>query len=88
MGLDNVWNAVSQNKGRLLIVEPKYAKSAQVWSKHESICRIDSLYDRAFYIKDEVEEIIERVFENGGDVEFAEIEILKEYNHIALIEYA
>ena len=35
--------------------------------------------------KDAVDNIIERVLENGGDVEF--VDELKEYNHIALVEY-
>ena len=34
--------------------------------------------------KDAVDDIIEKVLENGGDVEF--VEDLKEYNKIALIE--
>ena len=85
MGLDKVWHLASQNKGRLLIVESKYATSSPVWNKHPAFFKSDSLYDMTFYIKDEVGEIIEKVLENGGDVEFAEMEVLEEYNHIALI---
>ena len=35
--------------------------------------------------RDAVDSIIERVLENGGDVEF--VEELDEYQHIALVEY-
>jgi hypothetical protein len=38
-----------------------------------------------FETKDVVGDIIEKVLESGGDVEF--VEELKDYNRIALIEY-
>ena len=53
--------------------------------RDESFYKMDYLCGNPFYIKDEVDEIIEKVFESGGDVEFAENDMLKEYDHIALI---
>ena len=40
-----------------------------------------------FYIKDAVDDIMEKVLQNGGDVEFVENGVLKDYERIALIQY-
>ena len=87
-GLDKVWFATKQNKEMLLIVEEDYSRSTEEWIRQDSLFRMDSLYEKAFYLKDEVEEIIERVLENGGDVEFAEKGILEKYQHIVLLPIA
>jgi hypothetical protein len=42
---------------------------------------------QAFYIKDTVDSIIQKVLENGGDVEWVDKDRLKEYGHIALIQH-
>ena len=44
-------------------------------------------YNKFSYIKDAVDTLIEKVLENGGDVEFVEPGMLKDYNHLALIQY-
>lgn len=85
IGIDQVWRTAIQNKGMLLILETKYAKSPQPERRNESFYKIDYLCGNPFYIKNEVDEIIEKVFESGGDVEFTEKGTLKEYDHIALI---
>ena len=41
----------------------------------------------SFYIKDAVDDIIEKVIACGGDVEFVDEGILKDFSKIALIEY-
>jgi hypothetical protein len=38
-------------------------------------------------IRDAVDDVIEKVLENGGDVEFADKDLLKDYQQIALIKY-
>jgi len=44
-------------------------------------------YNGFFYIKDAVDDIIEKVLENGGDIEFVDQDVLRDYGHIALIRY-
>ena len=44
-------------------------------------------YNKFSYIKDAVDDVIEKILEAGGDVEFVEPGILESYNHIALIQY-
>ena len=41
----------------------------------------------SLYIKDAVDDVIEKVLENGGDVEFVEEGLLNDYQQIALIQY-
>lgn len=40
-----------------------------------------------FYIKDAVDDIIEKVLASGGDAEFVDEGILKNYHKTALIQY-
>ena len=53
---------------------------------YEPFYKTDSNCNEVFFIKDEVDDIIEKVFENGGDVEFIDDGMLKDHRHIVLIE--
>ncbi len=86
-GISNVWKAASLKRGRLLVVEKNYIYPAQHSSDPNVIYKRDEFNKNAFYIKDAVDDIIEKVLSSGGDVEFVDEGILKEYNKIALIEY-
>ena len=72
-GVHEVWKHASRKQGRLLVVEKDFNYPVDHGSQHEVISA------------DIVDEIIERVLESGGDVEF--VDELKDYNRIALIEY-
>jgi hypothetical protein len=61
--------------------------AAQHGSSEDKIYETVEPYNRFSYIKDAVDDVIEKVLENGGDVEFVDEGILKDYNHIALIQY-
>ena len=87
VGIQEVWKAASQKRGRLLIVEKNYIYPAQLGSSLENISKKDDVVKNAFYIKDAVDDIIEKVLSSGGDVEFVDEGILKDYNKIELIEY-
>lgn len=43
--------------------------------------------NNAFFIKDEVDDVMEKVLQNGGDVEFVDKDVLKEHGRIALIQF-
>ena len=47
----------------------------------------EELYNRFSYIKDAVDDVMEKVLEFGGDVEFVDEGILDAYAHIVLINY-
>jgi len=87
IGIQHVWKEASENKGRLLVVEKNYMCAADQGCTESIILPHDEATNNPFYIKDAVDDVIEKVLENGGDVEFVEPGVLKDYQHIALLQY-
>ncbi|HET9058056.1 MAG TPA: hypothetical protein VFN30_14520 [Chitinophagaceae bacterium] len=85
-GIDAIWKKTVQKNARLLVVEKNFIYPAQRVSDTEI-----SLHDpndiNQLFIKDAVDDIIERVLVNGGDVEFVDEGLLKDYQKIALIQF-
>ena len=86
-GIRDVWREAMSHKGRLLVVEKNYMFAAQHGSSEDVIYKATEPYNKFSYIKDAVDDIIEKVLENGGDVEFVDKDILEDYHHIALVKY-
>jgi hypothetical protein len=86
-GIRNVWKQATQHKGKLLIVEKNYLCSAQQGGREGVIYMPVEPYNKFSYIKDAVDDVIEKVLENGGDVEFVEDGSLNDHHHICLIQY-
>ena len=80
-GIRDVYKAASQKRGRLLIVEKNYFSPAFIGEKDELNPMEESMLNNIIYIKDVVDDIIEKVLENGGDVEFVSDDLLKDYAH-------
>ncbi len=76
-GINGVQDAAAHKNGRLLIVEKDFMYPGRQAG--------DS--GIPFYIKDAVDDVMEKVLESGGDVEFVDNDLLKEYDRIALIKY-
>jgi hypothetical protein len=87
MGMKDVWREAMNNKGRLLVVEKNYMYAAEHSSTDDVIYKATKNYNKYSYVKDAVDDAIEKVLENGGDVEFTNENVLTEYHHIALIQY-
>lgn len=87
IGMRDVWHEAMSRKGRLLVIEKNYMYAAQHGSSDEIIYKAIEPYNKYSYIKDAVDDVIEKVLENGGDVEFVDEGILKDYHHIALVQY-
>jgi len=86
-GIKEVWKEAMNRKGRLLLVEKNYMVAAQRGS-HESSIHTSGKSSNSFSdIKDAVDDVIEKVLENGGDVEFVENGLLADQHRIALILY-
>ncbi len=75
-GMDNVMREAEHKRGRLLVVEKNYTCFNHPTSSV-----------KGGHIKDDVDEAIEKVIENGGDVEFVDEGLLDQYEHIALTLY-
>jgi len=80
-GMKEVWKAAIQHKGKLLIVEKNYRFAA------ESKDITEKPHRRFSHVKDAIDDLIEKVLEGGGDIEFVDPEVIKDHNHIALIKY-
>ncbi len=86
-GMKNVWQEAMGNKGRLLIVEKNYMYPALHSVGKERQVEKKVLTRNRSYIHDAVDKVIEKVLESGGDVEFVDTGVLKDYDHIALVLY-
>lgn len=87
VGMRDVWREAMAHKGRLLLVEKNYMYAAQHGSNEDVIYKAVEPYSKFSYIKDAVDDVMEKVLENGGDVEFVDKDVLKDYHHIALVQY-
>jgi hypothetical protein len=72
-GIREALKASACKNSRLLLVEKGYSETTHG--------------NNPFYIKDAVDDVMEKVLAGGGDVEFVEDGALKAYDHVALIRY-
>lgn len=86
-GIIDVWNQVARHKGQLLVVEKNYLFTAWKSDKEEIISKPEEPYNKFSCIKDGVDDLIEKILKDGGDVEFVDDGELSNYDHIALIQY-
>lgn len=74
-GMAEVWKEARHQNGKLLVLERDF---------HFDGFHPHNPYS---YVKDAVDEIIEKILESGGNVEYVEPGSLKNYNQIALVRY-
>jgi hypothetical protein len=86
-GMKDVWSEAMNHKGRLLVVEKNYRYAAQHGANAGVIEALAEPYNKFSFIRDAVDDVIETILQNGGDVEFVDEDALKDYGHIALIQY-
>ena len=84
-GFKNVWKAAMDRRGHLLLVGKDFVYSSADKVKLDNTVPTSGTYYGFSCVNNEVDDIIEKVLENGGDVEFVPDEILKDYDYIALI---
>jgi len=87
VGIGDVWKQASQHRGKLLIIEKNFRCAGELGCKEDIINVPSDSYNKFSYIKDAVDDVIEKVLEDGGDVEFVEDGLLKDYHHISLIQH-
>lgn len=85
-GLNDAKNATRENKADLLIMERNYGSLTNTSEIYDSPKKENDLFNPVFYLKDEIDELIEKIFENGGDIEFVSDGVLDNYGHVVLIE--
>ncbi|MGZ3755531.1 MAG: baeRF3 domain-containing protein [Mucilaginibacter sp.] len=87
VGIQEVWRDAQNGKGKLLIVEKNYRFAAQHEAEPDVIQAIKEPYNQLSYIRDAVDDVIEKVLQSGGDVEFMEDGTLGKFDHILLIKH-
>jgi hypothetical protein len=84
-GITEVWRAAAEARGKLLLVEKNYRQAARFGDDSYTIVIDDSVKRSFDQIPDAVDDIIELVLRNKGDVIFMEDDSLSSYKRIALI---
>jgi hypothetical protein len=86
-GIEAVRQYAAAGKGRLLIVEKNFISPVRHTLRTNAFSIQAQEADDRFYIKDEVDDIIGKILENGGNVEFVDEGVLKDHARIVLITY-
>ena len=84
-GLKAVWKQAVSRRGKLLIAEQNYLYHEACQTCDELIYNAITPHNKFSYLHNAVDEIIEKVLENGGEVEFVEDGFLKNYQSLVLI---
>lgn len=84
-GIKDVFKKARQLSGNHLAVEFNYRCPALIAQPSSLKTDENPLFNNCIYIKDTVDEVIEKVLQNGGDVKFVRDGLLDDYMHIALI---
>ena len=87
VGIKDVWREAMNRNGCLLVVEKNFMYAAEHRGNNDIVYEAAKPYNKFSYIKDAVDDVIEKVLENGGDVGFVDKEVLKDYHHIAMVQY-
>jgi hypothetical protein len=87
IGIREAFKMASQKRGIKLVVEKNFAYPGFTGNTKELCGLDDPVPHHSVYMEDAVNEVIEKVLENSGDVEFVSDNVLKDYLHIALIHY-
>ncbi|BAV06859.1 hypothetical protein SAMN05421788_102507 [Filimonas lacunae] len=87
-GIHNVWRDAQHKNGSLLVVEKNFMYPAMKDIAADDVIEpLEEEVATPFYIKDAVDDVIEQVLINGGDVEFVDEGLLTAYQKIALIRF-
>ncbi len=84
-GIGEVWKEANYKNGKILIVENGYMNDGMDGSRIRAIFR-NAKAENPFCISDEIDQLIEKVLQCGGDVEFVQDGSLDDYQRIALIK--
>jgi hypothetical protein len=87
-GMKEIRQAASNKNGRLLIVEKDFVYSDSKDDRLEGDYKENLNPGKPFFVKDAVDEVMGKILENGGDVEFVDNGLLKDCSHIVLIRFS
>ena len=85
-GRKQVQQEVRNHQGWTLLIEKKYLYDVNLWQNSLLDFTILKTYNKFSCIKNSIDEVIEEVLKNGGNVELVPNGFLREYGQIALIK--
>ncbi len=84
-GMHNVFRTAEKTSGRILLVEEDYTYPSESINNEQLIFKATQPYSRYSYIKDAVDEVIEKILDKDGDVEFVNKRMVEKHGNIALL---
>lgn len=87
VGIEEVWKEAYEKKGKLLIVEQDYRAAGEHISGGKIVYKPTGSQNDFKISTDVVDDAMEMVIKNGGDVVFVDDGVLQQYGHIALVKY-
>lgn len=85
-GITDVWDTATHRRAQLLVVEENFMSPGYREANKEIPYSFTGMAVEQMHLKDQVDDIIEKVLKDGGDVEFVAQGTLSDFQHIALIE--
>lgn len=85
-GPAEIWKEAMSGKGKLLIVEKNYFVTAEKQNTLQIVPVSSQSYSKFSNIHDAIDDIIEKILLNGGDVEFVDDGMLAEHGGAVLIK--
>jgi hypothetical protein len=84
-GIAQVWRSAAEARGRMLLVEKDYHETARLGADGYTLIIDDELENVRNRMEDAVDDIIEMVLKNGGDVVFVSDGALATFQRIAMV---
>lgn len=86
-GIQNVWQTATHRRGAFLVIEEDLGAGLYKLDGKDASYPFVRPASAPVAMRDLVEDAIEKVLRDGGEVEFVERDTLKDFQHIALIEH-
>jgi ribosomal protein L7Ae-like RNA K-turn-binding protein len=87
VGIQDVWQAAYEKNGRLLVVEKGYTAAGEHIADGKIVYKPTAASNAFHLAHDVVDDVIEMVLQNGGDVAFTDDGLLQQYQHIVLLKF-
>ncbi len=85
-GFSQVQKNIMKHHGKILLIGKRYLYTGK-WQEPDDRMSGQKKLSRYSYLKDSIDEMVEKLLEDGGDVELVDDVVLEEYKQIALITY-
>ncbi|MBX2923168.1 MAG: hypothetical protein KF746_13295 [Chitinophagaceae bacterium] len=85
-GLEETWKEVMNGTGNFLVMERDFLRTAEKTNAFRTLPAPPHSYSKFSYIHHAIDDMIEKVLQNGGDIEFVDNGMLDAYDGIVLLK--